>query len=261
MPGQRPEKRPRSNLAVAYLRTSSAAQDMENSQDRQAYHAEQVARKNNLQIVRVFSDLGTGLDSHTRHGYMDGLEFARDRTNNISTIIVDDMSRLSRDTYLPPVLLNQLRREGIAVFSRQEGLINAKDKTAYVLMQSYQNNETSRATSVLTKGGLRTILLRGFNPMTPPYGYSKEVVKEGKETHYIWVPNPEEAEAVQKAFNMYDQGHRIMSIIDHFFSLGIEAPKSGLWGTSSIRENPQKQKVLRVRHYRRESQHSLRRRR
>ena len=63
MPRPSRQRRERTNLAVSYLRTSSRAQDEENSQDRQRHHTLLKAEQLDLRIVREFGDIGSGLDS------------------------------------------------------------------------------------------------------------------------------------------------------------------------------------------------------
>ena len=236
MPRRRQQRKPRTNLAVSYIRTSSKAQDKDNSQERQLHHGTQTAEQLNLQMVHVFDDLASGLKSDTRPGFMAMLDFVRDPQNNISHVIIDDLSRLSRDPVFPIQLLADLRREGIAVHSYREGLINSRKMDMMVRVQSWQNNENSRLTSDLTKGGLRAAVRRGYNPASvAAYGYKREAVKDGEETHYKWVPHPEAAEVVKRIFDMYDQGYSVMDIVTELNRSNIPAPKGGLWTTSSAR--------------------------
>ena len=236
MPRKRSTRRERTKRAVSYFRTSSRAQDEENSQDRQQHHTRQKAEQLGLQIIREFSDVGSGLDSEVLPGFMAMREFVRDPQNRICNLIIDDLSRLTRDSVLPLQLLQELRKEGVAVYSYQEGLINTRQMDMLVRVKSWQNNELSRSTSVLTKGGLRAAVRRGLNPAsTPAYGYQREAVNYGKEVHYKWIPAEGAAEVVKRIFHQYDQGFRIMEIVEELNRERIPPPRAALWGTSTVR--------------------------
>ena len=236
MPRIHRPKRERTNRAVAYFRTSSRAQDEENSQDRQKHHTRQKGDQLGLQIVREFSDIGSGLDSEALPGFLSMREFVKDPQNRISNLIIDDLSRLTRDSVLPLQLLHEMRKAGIAVYSYQEGLINTRQNDMLVRVKSWQNNELSRSTSVLTKGGLRTTVRRGFNPAsTAAYGYRRQAAREGREVHYRWVPDEECAGTVRRIFDLYDQGHPIMEIVKELNGQKVPAPRGGLWQTTSVR--------------------------
>ena len=236
MPRKRSQRRERTKRAVSYFRTSSKAQDEENSQDRQQYHTRRKAEELGLQIVREFSDVGSGLDSETLPGFTDMLGFVRDPQNRIFYLIIDDLSRLTRDSVLPLQLLQELRKDGVAVCSYEEGLVNSRKMEMLVRVKSWQNNELSRSTSVLTRGGLRAAVRRGLNPAsTAAFGYEREAVKYGKEVHYKWVPAEGAAEIVKRIFDSYDQGFRIMEIVEELNKGKIPAPRGSLWQTSTVR--------------------------
>ena len=236
MPRKRSPRRERTTRAVSYFRTSSKAQDEENSQDRQRYHTRLKGEQLGLQIVDEFSDVGSGLDSQTLPEFLSMREFVRDPQNRISTLIIDDLSRLTRDSVLPLQLLQELRKEGVAVYSYEDGLLNTHRMDMLVRVKSWQNNELSRSTSVLTKGGLRAAVRRGLNPAsTAAYGYRREAVDYGKEVHYRWVPAEGTAEIVKRIFDRYDQGFRIMEIVEELNREQVPAPRGSLWQTSSVR--------------------------
>ena len=236
MPRKRSQRRERTKRAVSYFRTSSKSQDEENSQDRQQYHTRLKAEQLGLQIVREFSDVGSGLDSEALPGFMAMREFVKDPQNRISNLIIDDLSRLTRDSVLPLQLLQELRIEGVAVYSYEEGLVNSRQMEMLVRVKSWQNNELSRSTSVLTKGGLRAAVRRNLNPAsTAAFGYEREAVKYGKEVHYKWVPAEGAAQIVKRIFDSYDQGFRIMEIVEELNREKVPAPRVALWQTSTVR--------------------------
>ena len=236
MPRKRSPRKERTTRAVSYFRTSSRAQDEENSQDRQQYHTRLKGEQLGLQIVNEFSDIGSGLDSEALPGFMAMREFVRDTGNRISNLIIDDLSRLTRDSVLPLQLLQELRKVGVAVYSYEEGLLNSRQMEMLVRVKSWQNNELSRSTSFLTKGGLRAAVRRGLNPAsTAAYGYERRAFKDGKEVHYKWIPAEGAAEIVKRIFDSYDQGFRIMEIVGQLNREKIRAPRGSLWQTSTVR--------------------------
>ena len=152
MPRKRSPRKERTTRAVSYFRTSSRAQDEENSQDRQQYHTCLKGEQLGLQIVNEFSDIGSGLDSEALPGFMAMREFVRDTGNRISNLIIDDLSRLTRDSVLPLQLLQELRKVGVAVYSYEEGLLNSRQMEMLVRVKSWQNNELSRSHLLSNQG-------------------------------------------------------------------------------------------------------------
>ena len=196
-----------------------------------------VAERFGIRTVREFAEVGSGLKGNFRAAFMEMLDYARDPSNQIDTIFFDDMSRMSRDDLLPMELLKDLRRDGIRVISHEEGLLNTRKMDMLVRVKAWQNHEVSRATSTFTKGGLRTTALRGFYPFsTAPFGYKrKKVIDEKKNVHYKLVLQSKKAKIAKDIHNKYDQGIRIMDVVEEFNRLGIPSPTGGIWSTSTVR--------------------------
>lgn len=258
---KRGQKRPRTNKAVLLYRTSSDSQNEITSQARQKNNVIAEAKRQNLTPVREFGEVASGVTTDKRTVFLEMLDFVDDPDNEIDSIIFDDLSRFSRHDYFPMEKLKELRRQGIRVFSHAEGgLINTRKMDMLVRVKVWQNNEVSRATSTFTKEGLRTTAQKGLYPFgTPPYGYKKEKVlttadgrvlavvteeeqsKKGekgyqkKEFHYRLKPHPEQEEIVKRIAWMYDQGTRVMEIVQYLNTSGIPSPSGGIWTTSSVR--------------------------
>ena len=69
---------------------------------------------------------------------------------------------------------------------------------------------------------------------TVTYGYEKYYVPDGGKRRPRWRPHPVHAEHVRLIFKMRDQKYLPMAICNHFNSLGIPAPRGGLWTTRTI---------------------------
>ena len=87
---------------------------------------------------------------------------------------------------------------------------------------------------IMNNGRLLSVENGNFVGNTPPYGYRKVQVREGKRVCHTLEPIPEEAEIVKMIFDMYLKGMGTVKIGDRLVDLGIPAPAGGKWGRSSV---------------------------
>lgn len=88
---------------------------------------------------------------------------------------------------------------------------------------------------ILNRGRLLSVSNGNYIGNTPPYGYNKTFIMEGKRKCPILVPNEEEAEVVRMMFDLYvnkDMGCR--NICKKFDELGIKPPRGEFWSASAM---------------------------
>lgn len=87
------------------------------------------------------------------------------------------------------------------------------------------------------RGRLLSVSQGNYIGSTPPYGFDKISVMDGKRKCPTLKENPEQADVVRIIFDLYvnkDMGRR--RIASHLDGLGIKPPNSKHWSTESIRE-------------------------
>ena len=236
---RRPTRRPKTNLAVRYLRTSSKNQDDENSFQRQRINTDRITRREQLTLVKEFSDVHTGLEIEQRDGVNAMIKYMADETNQISHLILDDLSRLSRDPYFPLQYLAELRKQGIYVITDKEGLINSRQMEIFLMNQAALNYQASRKISLYVKESFRTLIQRGFEPTgNTPFGYKRvQVADEHGHIHCKWLPDGLKAEAIRTLFRTHRQAQSTIPVVKHLNSLPEEKyprPAIGYWTRGSV---------------------------
>lgn len=88
---------------------------------------------------------------------------------------------------------------------------------------------------ILNRGRLLSVSQGNYVGNTPPYGYDKTFVTEGKRKCPILVPNKAEADVVRMMFDLYvnkDMG--CTNICKKFDEMGIKPPKGDYWSPAAM---------------------------
>lgn len=94
------------------------------------------------------------------------------------------------------------------------------------------------------RGMLESVKAGNYVGSTPPYGFDKIKIKEGKKECPTLKENPEQAEVVRMIFDMYaNQGLGRIVICSRLNEMGLKSSTGGFWDPTSIRE------ILRNVHY------------
>lgn len=88
---------------------------------------------------------------------------------------------------------------------------------------------------IMGNGRLLSVQSGNFIGQTPPYGYRKTIIREGKRKCHTLEPIPEEAQVVRQIFEMYARGVNPTEISRTLNGLGIPSPSGKLWTASSIK--------------------------
>lgn len=88
---------------------------------------------------------------------------------------------------------------------------------------------------ILNRGRLLSVSQGNYIGNTPPYGYDKTFITEGKRKCPILVPNQEEADVVRMMFDLYvNQDMGCQSICNKFDEMGIKPPKGEHWSPAAM---------------------------
>ncbi len=88
---------------------------------------------------------------------------------------------------------------------------------------------------ILNRGRLLSVQQGNFLGQTPPYGYEKDWVMDGKKKCPTLKPHPQEAEVVQMIFDMYvNQNMSLHAIGRKLDSLAIKPRLNDHWSVSSV---------------------------
>lgn len=87
---------------------------------------------------------------------------------------------------------------------------------------------------IMGNGRLLSVQNGNFIGQTPPYGYRKIVVKDGKRKCHTLEPDPDTAPIVKRVFEMYAAGVSASQIARTLRNTGVTTADGGKWVTSSI---------------------------
>ena len=139
--------------AIAYLRTSSAANLEGDSGERQRTAIRRYAKSNDLEIVAEFYDQAvSGADPiESRPGFADML--ARIEGNGVRLVLVEDASRLARSVLVSELAILVMAQRGVRIVTASGEDLTATDDPARVMMRqvaaSFAQYEKSRLVAKL----------------------------------------------------------------------------------------------------------------
>ncbi len=87
---------------------------------------------------------------------------------------------------------------------------------------------------IMNNGRLLSVKNGNYIGQTPPYGFKKKQIKEGKRKCFTLEPDPETAPVVKLIFELYRDGYGMTRISDKLDALGIPAPGGGKWVPDTI---------------------------
>ena len=224
------------NRAVTFARTSGRSQDEKLSHAGQDTVMFSYSKKKTLNVIKSFYEVASGLDSEKRPEFLEMINFVLDPENNIAHVVFHDLSRFTRSKADPHTYLKLLDEHDIIIHSAQDETTSDDDIELLWDVHFIFNNQFSRTVSELTiRGQTESVKMGNDISPTVTYGYEKYYVLDGGKQRPRWKPHPVHAEHVRLIFNMRDQNYRPMAISNHLNSLGIPAPRGGLWTTGTIR--------------------------
>jgi len=161
-----------------YGRFSSADHQRETSIEDQRRIVERWAAARGHTIVSEFTDYGTsGASFKVLKGLRRAVEAAGERPAPFAALVVDQLSRLSRDIGDTDVLVKRLKFYGIRIIAVQDGIDTADENTKIsVTVKSLVNEIFLDDLRKTTKRGMDGQFLKGFSTGGRTYGYRSEPV-------------------------------------------------------------------------------------
>ncbi|MGB9661252.1 MAG: recombinase family protein [Moorellaceae bacterium] len=213
--------------AIAYARFSSDSQ-REESITAQLRAIREYALKNDIQIVREYTDEARSATTDDRPGF---LQMIADLKNGLKVdlVLVHKLDRFARNRYDAAVYRKEIQKAGAKLVAVDQPL---DDSPESVLLESlleglaeYYSKNLARE---VMKGMKENALVAKFNGGWVPYGYS---IVDGK-----YVINETEAEAVKLIFTMAHQGKSYSTICQELQNRGFLSRRGKPFSTTAIHE-------------------------
>lgn len=152
-------------------------------------------------------------------------------------IIIKEPQRLSRgDLEDIGRLVKLLRYSNTIVITMDYtyDLRDERDRDAFERELKRGNEFLEYQKKIMNNGRLLSVQNGNFIGQSPPYGFKKVQIKEGKRKCYTLEPDPNTAPVVKMMFELYRDGVGCTRIADKLDALGIPAPGGGKWVPDTI---------------------------
>ncbi len=229
--------------AAIYARYSSDAQDARSIED-QERRCRRYAEAHDFEVVEVFSDAAISGATLDRPGLRRMLDAARQGAFKV--VLVDDLSRLSRDLYDTLGLQRKLASAGAAFLDCSSG-VSSRDKSSRVLtvVQGLINERYLDDLRDKTHRGLEGRARGGFWAGGRCYGYDtsdEENPPDPEHVRRVPVIDQREAEVVRRIFEECAAGATTRQVADGLNRDRIAAPydprpRSGDRGTLAYQKS------------------------
>lgn len=230
-----------------YARYSTDRQDARSIED-QLRRCRRFADERHLKVVTEFTDAAQSGATLHRAGMQRLLAAARSRPPGFTTVLVDDLSRLSRDlgnTWR--IVFEDLAAAGVKVIDCTTGMASdgAGARLTFGAL-ALVNDTFLQMVRTETHRGLEGRALAGFHTGGRCYGYTTIPEPDPADPEHpraVLRVQPEEAARVRDIFERYAAGEPARSIARHLNAEGVPSPYDRLgyakrtgagWGTNQI---------------------------
>tara|TARA_R110002111_G_scaffold18776_4_gene45900 strand:+ start:1915 stop:3624 length:1710 start_codon:yes stop_codon:yes gene_type:complete len=230
------------NRAAIYARYSEDKQ-RESSIDDQVRNCTRWMDHNGMRIVQVYSDKAISGSVRARPGYLQMLEDSA--TSSFDVLIIDDLSRLSRDDYEMKGVLRKLAWQGIRVIGVTDGYDSStKGHKIHAGFKGLMNEMFLDDLRERTHRGMSGQAIKGYNCGGRTYGYRNTPIEDPvrKDAYgrpaviaVEYVIDPVQSEIVQRIYSWYGEGRSYKWIASELNRLRIPSSRASTWAASAIK--------------------------
>lgn len=233
---------PSKTRAVIYARYSADRQ-RETSIDDQVRNCGRWADREHLSVEHVYSDKALSGSVRNRPGYLMMLDHAA--VGAFSVLIVDDLSRLSRDDYEMKGALRSLAWQGVRVVGVADGYDSAtKGHKIHAGFKGLMNELFLDDLRERTHRGMAGQALKGFNCGGRTYGYRNVPIEDpaGRDAYgrpavvaVRYEIDDVQAAIVRQIHEMYAAGYSYKSIACELNKRNVPSSRGTRWASSAIK--------------------------
>ena len=185
--------------AIIYCRVSTKEQTQNLSLPTQLRFCREYSERQGYHVVEEFVERGESAKTTERPELQRLLSFCRENKTRVATVVVYDISRLSRQLYDHILIRTLLSKLGITLRSATQEISDSPQgkmmEGVLAVVAQFDNDVRAERTIV----GMKASLERGRFPFKAPTGYLN--VGEGRLEH-----DPERAPTIRLAFEWYATG-------------------------------------------------------
>ncbi|MFC1628860.1 recombinase family protein, partial [Gemmatimonadota bacterium] len=155
-------------------------------------------------------------------------------------IIVEDLTRFSRDYLDGTEALIQLARNGVVLEDLRGEIYDLDDSNSQILsaMGMWKSEQESRAIADRTKRGQKVKAKGGYSTGgPPPYGYGRKENPNTADHHWnvSWKLEPDQARIVRHIYKLYAAGSSLADIAQQLNRSSEPSPGKTYWDASTVR--------------------------
>lgn len=226
--------------AVIYARFSTENQNASSIED-QARVCRAKAASLGLTVSAVHSDAAVsgGIPLRTRTG---GAALMADR---FDVLVVESLSRLSRDTVDGEAEIRRLEHRGVRIIGVADGYDTEQGEMRKMMrvVAGAMNEKLRHDIGDMTHRGLAGQVERGYHAGSVSYGYRSVVAgvdAKGAPIGHCLELEPAEADVVREIFRRYSAGESCQKIAAQLNAAGVRGPRGGTWCVSALYGSPAK---------------------
>lgn len=227
--------------AALYARYSSDKQSDASIPD-QFYNCERVAERMGAEVVLRFEDRAITGTNRLRPGYQLMLEAAA--RGDFDVLIVDDLSRLSRDNIETQKIIREFKFRRQRVIAISDGFdSNDKSYKLQAGVRGIVNDIYIDDLKAKTHRGLAGKARAGYSAGGNVYGYKRKPIYDPARQDEFGRPlviaverevDPEQAKWVMQIFEWFVAGHPPLWIAAKLNELRVPSPRGSTWARSAI---------------------------
>ena len=228
--------------AIIYARYSRDRQ-REASIDDQVRNCTRFAEREGLFVADVFSDKAISGAVLARPGYQSMMEAAM--AGRVGVLIVDDLSRLSRDDYEMKGVIRRLTWRGIRIIGVSDGYDSErKGHKIHAGFKGLMNELFLDDIRERTHRGMTGQALKGFNCGGRTYGYRNVPIEDQARKDAYGRPavvavryeiDEQQAEVVSQIHGWYAHGHSYKWIACELNRNGVRSSRGTTWAVSAVK--------------------------
>ena len=214
---------------AAYCRTSTNQEEQNSSLENQiAYYTALIQSNPKWRFVAIYTDQASGLHTKNRPGYR---KLLRDcRRGKIDLILVKSLSRFGRDARESISTIRKLKQMNVGIYIELGGIFTMKTPDSVIDLYAAFAQAESQTRSESIKFGIQNRMRSGRTILN-----HRQFLGYTKGPDGVLQIVPEEAEIVQKIFDLYIQGNGVRKIKKYLESHGIKTVTGKTeWSTSTI---------------------------
>lgn len=214
-----------------YARYSTDKQDARSIDDQVRRCREHAAAKG-LEVVAEFSDAAVS-GTHTERAQLRRMLDVATATKRppFRAVLVDDLSRLSRDVADTHSIIAELLSVGVRLLDVSVGLDSEREDAELTIgMHALINSQYVRAIAKQTHRGLDGRARAGFSTGGSLFGFRTRAEANPSDAEHprkLWEHEPTDSDVVLRIFRMFDQGAcSYRTIADDLNRAGVAAPRN-----------------------------------